>query len=55
MQGSIGKEPCLPQDYSSLLHDAILNAKELVKGAETDLEPGDMQEEFTMLCRQDFG
>jgi hypothetical protein len=39
---------------SSLLHDAILNAKELVKGAETNLDPGEMQEEFTMLCRQDF-
>jgi hypothetical protein len=28
--------------------------RELVKGTETDLETGEIQEEFTMLCRQDF-
>jgi hypothetical protein len=44
---------CL-KTHSSLLHDAIMNAKELVIGAETDLEPGGVQEEFTMLCKQNF-
>ncbi len=47
---AVGKEPCLPQDYSILLHDAILNDKKLVKRTETDRE----EEEFTMLCKEDF-